>query len=145
MKIEVTVLRLGDEHVLSEIADGVFDKPLDPVLVREFFTDARHHLAVAIDSGVVVGMASAVDYVNPDKPRELWVNEVGVAATHRGRGVAKRLLAALFARGRERGCQQAWVLTNRSNVAAMRLYDSVGGVIDADDTTMFAFDLGDAR
>ena len=41
---------------------------------------------------------SAVHYVHPDKLRpELWINEVGVAASHRRRGLGTRLLLAVFA------------------------------------------------
>lgn len=139
--IEIRLLGQGDESVLSRLAPGVFDKAIDPVLTREYLAEPHFHLAVALEDDLVIGMASAVDYVHPDKPRELWINEVGVAATHRRRGVAKRLLEALFDRAHELGCWQAWVLTNRSNAAAMELYRSAGGVTDADDTMMFAIDL----
>jgi aminoglycoside 6'-N-acetyltransferase I len=120
----------------------VFDKPIDTALTQEYLAAPHSHLAVAVEGGIVVGMASAVDYIHPDKPRELWVNEVGVAATHRRRGVAKQLLGALFEHARRLGCWQVWVLTNRSNASAMRLYVSAGGVMDTDDTVMFEFDLG---
>ncbi len=40
-------------------------------------------------------MASGVDYIHPDKPRELWINEVGTASTHRGRGIGKKVVTAL--------------------------------------------------
>ena len=90
--------------------------------------DPRHHLVVAIDNGLVVGFASAVLYLHPDKPRpELWINEVGVAATHHRRGIARQLLDMLLDIGRSADCREAWVLTDRSNGAAMRLYTSVGG------------------
>jgi aminoglycoside 6'-N-acetyltransferase I len=141
VEFQVRVLTQGDEDALNNIAPGVFDKTINPALTREFLADPRHHLAVALESGVVVGMASAVDYMHPDKPRELWINEVGVAEPHRGRGIAKRLLQALFEVGRGLGCRQAWVLTNRSNAPAMQLYSSGGGSIDADDTIMFTFHL----
>lgn len=140
-RIEIRLLGQGDESVLDRLAPGVFDKAIDPELTREYLAESHFHLAVAVEADVVVGMASAVDYVHPDKPRELWINEVGVAATHRRRGVARRLLGALFEHGHGLGCWQAWVLTSRSNVAAMELYRSAGGVTDADDTTMFAFEL----
>jgi len=47
---------------------------------RTSFDDPRHHLVVAVEH-VVVGFCSAVDYIQPDKPPELWINEVGVAPT----------------------------------------------------------------
>jgi len=139
--IEIRILRPGDEALLARVAPGVFDKPIDAGLLAEFLHDPRHHLAVAIDEGLVVGMCSALDYINPDKPRELWINEVGVSESHRRRGVASALLTAMLEHGREIGCWQAWVLTNRANAAAMALYARARGRIEADDTAMFEIDL----
>ena len=132
MAIEIKVLRSGDERVLANVAQELFDNPIDPELTKEFLADPRHHLAVAIDEGVVVAFASGVDYVHPDKPRELWVNEVAVAPTHRRRGLATSVLNALFEAGRDRHCTEAWVLTDRENPAAMALYSSLGGMEGAD-------------
>jgi len=66
----------------------VFDNPINAEWTREFLADPRHHIAVAIDDGLVVGFASGVHYIHPDKPAELWINEVGVAPAHRRRGSA---------------------------------------------------------
>src|SRR5262245_22590933 len=108
--------------MLDNVAPGVFDDPIDWPATRAFLSDPRHHLAVALDANVVVGFASAVHYVHPDKPTpELWINEVGVAQTHQGRGVGKALIAALLELGRALGCAEAWVLTDRDNERAMRL------------------------
>src|ERR1700722_11537471 len=133
LPLQIKILQEGDEIILSNIAPGVFDNPVDPKITKVFLADPRHHLVVAIDNDLVVGMASAVHYVHPDKQPELWINEVGVAPTHQRRGVAKELLAALFEVGRKLGCAEAWVLTDRPNVAAMRLYSSVGGEEYTDD------------
>jgi ribosomal protein S18 acetylase RimI-like enzyme len=127
MDIEIRILGADDADVLARLAPDVFDDGIDPRWSAEFLADPRHHLAVAIDAGTVVGMASAVHYVHPDKRPELWINEVGVAATHRRRGIGKRLLQALFLRARALGCAEAWVLTDDDNAAARRLYASAGG------------------
>jgi len=142
MAVDVRVLHEGDEYVLDGVAADVFDEPIDAGAVREFLRDPHHHIAVAIDDGVVVGFASAVHYVHPDKPRpEMWINEVGVAPTHQRRGIARDLLTALFGAGRELGCTEAWVLTERSNGAAMALYASASGEWSAEDEVMFTFRL----
>ncbi|MGH7718722.1 MAG: GNAT family N-acetyltransferase [Gemmatimonadaceae bacterium] len=139
MSVEIRRLGVGDEAVLADVAPDVFDSPVDPRLAAEFLSDPRHHLVVACEGGRVVGFASAVHYVHPDKPPELWVNEVGVAPSHRGRGLAKRILDGLLDAGRAAGCRTAWVLTDRSNVPAMRLYRALGGVEAAGDPIMFEF------
>jgi aminoglycoside 6'-N-acetyltransferase I len=141
MMLEIRVLRVGDEALLANVAPGTFDHPVDPRLAAEFLSDPRHHIAVACAAGQIVGFASAVHYVHPDKAGELWINEVGVAPAHRRRGLAKDLLRTLFDRGRALGCHQAWVLTDRSNEAAMRLYAEVGGIEAPGDTVIQEFRL----
>jgi len=134
MAIEIKVLDWGDEAILRNVAARVFDNPIDPELTREFLSDRRHHIVVAIDDELVVGFASGVDYIHPDKPPELWINEVAVAPTHQGQGLGKALLNALLDVGRAHHCGVAWVLTYRSNAAAMALYSSLGGSEGADDS-----------
>ena len=109
------------------VAGGVFDHRVDPALAREFLADPRHHLVVAFAGPTVVGMATALHYVHPDKPAELWINEIGVALSYRRRGIGTRLLEALFAHGRALGCREAWLGTEESNLAARRLYAKVRG------------------
>jgi aminoglycoside 6'-N-acetyltransferase I len=143
--LEIRHLGPDDERVLRNVAVGVFDHEVDPALASEFLRDPRHHLVVAIEDGSVVGFASGVHYVHPDKPAELWINEVGVAPSHQRRGLGKRLLQAIFARGRELGCREAWVLTSHANGPAVRLYEAAGGVDMADPPVMFTFRLADSK
>lgn len=143
MEVAVRVLGRDELAMLDDVAADVFDGPVDRRWAAEFLTDPRHHLAVAVAGGVVVGMASGVHYVHPDKPPELWVNEVGVAPPFQNRGVGRQLLRALFARGREVGCAKGWVGTEVGNAAARRLYQAVGGVEDAEPFVLVSFTLGE--
>lgn len=141
MDVAVRVLGHDELAVLNNVAPDVFDGPVDPRWAAEFLADSRHHLAVAIVDGVVVGMASGVHYVHPDKPPQLWVNEVGVAPPFQNRGIGRQLMRALFARGREVGCTKGWLGTEVGNAAARRLYQAVGGVEDAEPFVLVNFDL----
>ncbi len=129
MSTSLTIQILGpdDAAILGCVAPDVFDNAIDPRWAAEFLADSRHHMAVALIEGLVVGMASAVHYVHPDKPPELWVNEVGVAPAHRSQGIGRQLVRALFARGRELGCTEAWLGTEETNHAARRMYAAVDG------------------
>jgi len=127
MSCEVRVLAPHEAAVLERVAPGVFDNEVDPQLTAEFFADPRHHLAVAIEDGVVVGMASAIHYLNPDKPPQLFINEVGVAPSHQGRGFGRQLVETLVRLATELQCTEAWVLTDSSNVVAQRIYEGAGG------------------
>lgn len=141
MGIEIRMLDSGDEAIFHNVAPGVFDNACDPLLVAEFIADPRHHLAVAIDGGQIVGFASGVHYVHPDKPSEMWINEVGVAPSHQSRGLGKAILGTLVRHAERLGCCEAWVLTDRSNSPAMRLYASTGGVEALGEQIMFTYFL----
>jgi aminoglycoside 6'-N-acetyltransferase I len=142
LSVNIAILNRDDQDTLTRVAPGVFDHRLRPQACAEFLSDARHHIAVAIDAGTVVGMASGVHYGHPDKAPQLWINEVGVAPTHRNQGLGKQLLLALLDVGRKVGCVEAWVLTDRANQPAMRVYESCGGVEADRDQVMFTFPLG---
>lgn len=147
MPAAIRLLAPDDTQVLANVAEEVFDNPVDPELSCAFLADPRHHIVVAIDAGVVVGFLSAVDYIHPDKPAELWLNETGVAPTHQGQGLAKAMMLHMLEHGRSLGCGTAWVLTDTTNHAANALYRSVGGVegvdSDADNRSMtgYTFEL----
>lgn len=141
MAIEIKVLGNQDVAVLTNVAAGVFDDPIDLARAEEFLGDPRHHLVVAVEEGLVVGFVSAVHYVHPDKQRpELWINEVGVSETRRRRGVANRMLNSILEVGRAAGCAEAWVLTDHENTAARQLYAAIGGEAPVDQV-MFTFQL----
>jgi ribosomal protein S18 acetylase RimI-like enzyme len=142
---QTMLLGPGDAHVLDRVAPDAFDDPISPQSLARFLDDPRHHIVVALEDGLVVGFVSALHCEHPDKTQpELWINEVGVAAAHRRQGVARRMLDAMLAHAWELGCGDAWVLTDRSNQAAMRLYASRTDQAPSDHV-MFTFHLDAAR
>lgn len=123
--IDIRLLGRADAHVLDKVAADVFDHAVDPRWSAEFFDDPRHHIIVAMDAELVVGMVSSFHYVHPDKPPQMFINELGVASTHRGRGIARSLMQAMLRHASTLGCTEAWVGTEDENVEARGLYESL--------------------
>ncbi|UFP93013.1 GNAT family N-acetyltransferase [Gloeobacter morelensis MG652769] len=140
--IAVKLLGPGDEGVLERVAPEVFDGPVDPVLARAFLAEPGHYIAVAVEGGTVVGFASGVRHLHPDKPWALWVNEVGVSPDWQGRGIGKAVLRRLLAAAAAAGCTEAWVGTEADNAPAQGLYRAVGGALDSEAFVTFSFSLG---
>ncbi|MFL5618431.1 MAG: GNAT family N-acetyltransferase [Gemmatimonadaceae bacterium] len=140
---EIDILLLGpsDAAVLDRLAPEVFDRAVQGRWCSEFLADARHHLVVARADGIVVGMASAVDYVHPDKAPQLWINEVGVSPTHRRQGIGRRLVERLVELATELGCTEAWVLTDAGNEAANRLYAAAGAEVPPAASMMYTIPI----
>jgi aminoglycoside 6'-N-acetyltransferase I len=139
---DIRILSRDDRALLDRVDPDVFDDAVDTKSAALFLDDPRHILGVALDGDLIVGFVSAVEYFHPDKSApELWINEVGVAGSHRRQGLAQRILSAVLDEGRKRGCTEAWVLTDRDNNAAMGLYASAPGALPPSDQVMFTFKL----
>lgn len=79
-------------------------------------------------------------YFHPDKPLEMFINEVGVAESHQRRGIASRLMGLLLDAARARGAGSAWVATETDNEAANGLYTNMGS--SGQGMVYYEFDLG---
>ena len=137
--IEIRMLQSHEANLLADVGDEVFDDCIEVAWRDEFFADPRHHLAVAFDGARIVGMASGVHYLHPDKPPELFINEAGVAAAYQSQGIGRRLLETLLSHAATLGCETAWVLTDTTNLAARRMYAAAGGTELQDRPVMIEF------
>jgi aminoglycoside 6'-N-acetyltransferase I len=115
----------GDEGVFTAIAADVFDEPIHPERLQIYLQTTGHLMVLAIDDRVVVGQCAAVVHRHPDKPDELYIDEVGTASTHLRRGIATAMMEEMFAWGRELGCEGGWLGTELDNVEARGLYEKL--------------------
>jgi ribosomal protein S18 acetylase RimI-like enzyme len=124
MTIEIRRLEAGDDALVMHVAEDVFDEPVRPDRLAAYLASPGHFMIVALADGVVVGQCAAVIHRHPDKVSELYIDEVGVTPAFQRQGIARKVLDAMFAVGREQGCEEAWVGTEPDNAAARALYES---------------------
>lgn len=141
--IEVMLLTVADLPVLERVDPDVFDNPVQPALAAQYLSNPGNLLAVAIQEGVVVGMATAMAYVHPDKPLQLFINEVGVSERCQRQGVGGRLMQTLLEQGNIMGCSEAWVATEESNASARAFYAATQGAEDEVHAVVFTWKLQD--
>ena len=143
MELEIRQIKAGDVALFDRVADAVFDEPVDPDRLAAYLAEPGHHMLVALNAGEVVAQVAAVIHRHPDKPTELYIDEVGVAAGYRRRGIAGRMLDAMFEHGRTIGCEEAWVGTEPDNLPARGLYEGRRGRSDgeAEEFVMYVFRL----
>lgn len=124
--------RSGDEERVKA-AERLFDHPVDLAATRRFLENDANHLVICCVDGQPAGFVSGTELTHPDSPQpELFLNELGVDAAYRGRGIGQELVAKLWQVAQSRGCRGMWVLTDESNVPATKVYRGAGGVRQAD-------------
>jgi ribosomal protein S18 acetylase RimI-like enzyme len=141
MNVILQVLTCDNEVLLQHIAADVFDDEIIPAQLEAFLADPRHLMILAVDDGTVVGMASAFEYVHPDKRPQLFINEVGVAPDYRMQGIGRRLVESLVAQAKDRGCNYAWLGTDADNVAGQACFGSVAGVKEPQPFLLYEWDI----
>lgn len=140
MEIEIRRVGPGDAIVFEQVAEEVFDETVDSCRLAAYLGQPGHHMIVAVHDGTVIGQTAAVIHRHPDKPTELYIDEVGVSPLFHRQGIARRMLEAMFALGRELGCEEAWVGTEMDNIPARRLYETHGET-KAEPFVMYVYEL----
>jgi ribosomal protein S18 acetylase RimI-like enzyme len=121
--ISFRLLAPGDEDVVRELA--TYEGRGDPVAL---LADPRTLMLVAFEGDVPVGFVLAHELPRRHGDRsKLFVYEVGVAESHRRRGIASALLARLAELAREREIRIGFILTDPGNGPANALYRGAGG------------------
>lgn len=141
--VQIVALEDANAGLLDNLAPEVFDHPILPDQLRAFLDDERHFMFLAIDGGLVVGMASAVEYFHPDKRPHVWLNEVGVTPSYRRRGIGRRLVQAVIDLGRARGWTYAWLGTAADNASGQACFGSVPGGEEREAFYLYEWELED--
>jgi GNAT superfamily N-acetyltransferase len=139
--VRAHVLQSGDEALLIAAAK-VIDETEVPSLERSqsLLADPCFVAVVALDGNAPVGLIYG--HVLPQLTRTgLLIYSVDTAETHRRKGAARTMIAALRRLSETRGFYEMWVLTSAANAPAMALYAGCGGVRETDDDVMWVFPI----
>lgn len=130
---EIRSYRPSEEPAVYQVVEDAFNEWPDrtPTTYQAWQTRTTHRvnfeselLLVAVYDEQVVGVLFAIDYLD-----EGWVDQLAVAAHHRGNGLAKALLARAFEIFKGRGQTNVGLSTD-SRTGALDLYFGVGMEID---------------
>ena len=113
-------------HRLDRVAPGTFDHAIDPVRLARYLANPANWLGVAMKDDLVVGMVMCVIHDHPDKPTELFLDEIGTGENWRRQGAARALIKKVFERADQEGIEEIWLGTEPDNWAARALYESTG-------------------
>jgi ribosomal protein S18 acetylase RimI-like enzyme len=109
--------------------------------MRAFLGEDKNILILGLEDNSPVGFALAylLDRVDRNQAMMLFY-EIVVLDHHQGRGLGTMMINQLKRIGRDRTVMEIWVLTNRSNSAAVNLYRSTGAKPVGDDDVMFVYE-----
>ena len=139
--MQIWRLGVGDERLAARTVRTLKAERVNYNYLDAFLKNETNVLLVALEGETPVGFALAYALNRMDSPASMMLlYEIEVAESHRKQGAATALIGALKDICRERSMVKMWVLTNESNRAAMRTYESTGGeLVEEDDLVMFSY------
>jgi ribosomal protein S18 acetylase RimI-like enzyme len=100
--------------------------------LRHFLSRPKNYLLIATDGDEPIGYLVAYRLDRVDREQAMMLlYEISVAESHQQRGAGRAMIQLLKQFCRQEGVMKMWVHTNKSNLAAVRLYESTGGEADA--------------
>lgn len=79
-------------------------------------------------NGKIAGFAYAYALVRPDKISPmLYLHSIGLLPGYQGQGLGTKLMEYVISFAKEKGFSECFVITDKGNTAACRLYEKMGG------------------
>jgi len=139
--MRVRRLVLGDELAVLR-AGHLFEETPDLAAVRAYLANERNLLLFAFEGSIALGYLRGTELQQlKSRRKQMFLYEVAVDEAYRRQGVGTALIQALLQDCRERGFEEAFVLTDPSNRAAVELYRSTGALTETAADRMFVYPL----
>lgn len=110
------------DHLLHSIAPEVFDESITGEYLTGYLASPHTMLYLAFHNHKIIGQIQAFIQLHPDKPADLYIDNLGVTPEFQRYGVGTQLIAAVLKAGRERGCRSAWLSAEADNEVVRAFY-----------------------
>ncbi|ESZ57589.1 GNAT family N-acetyltransferase [Mesorhizobium sp. L103C131B0] len=119
MNAEIRRLYPGDDALVKRIAEDVFDEPVRADRLAAYLASSSGHLMIVALADGVVDQCPTIIHRHPDKINGLYIDEVGVSPAYQRQGIARKMLDAMFALGREQRLRRSlcWNRAGQCSIA----------------------------
>lgn len=132
-----------DDELLARLNHDWPDEPWVLEQAQTFVANPDNLLLLATTPDLICGIVIAHRLQRLDALRaEVLLYSIDVHEEMQRQGIGHALVDATTAWAKELNADCTWVLTERSNQAAMALYRAAGGTDDIPDVAMFTFSNG---
>jgi [ribosomal protein S18]-alanine N-acetyltransferase len=123
--ITIDFMKKEDIDQVLAIEQASFSMPWSRNLfISEFRSPGVSNLMVALSGGPRRNVIGFIIFWTVED--EMHILNLAVAPASRRQGIAKKLVLAAIARARQRGARRAFLEVRASNMAAQKLYSSLG-------------------
>lgn len=120
-EVIIRKMRQEDTAAVSRLESEVFTMPWSESAFRKMAEEENAIYIVAVYQDTIIGNCGVRNILGEGE-----ITNVAVGEKYRGHGVAKRMFRMLLTEGREHGIDAFTLEVRKSNLPAIRLYESFG-------------------
>ena len=112
-----------------QVDDGVENPTsVSDEYMKKLLSKQGFYILVAVENEKILGGLTAYEFIKSKcEEREMFLYEIGVEASYRRKGVARKLIEGLIEICKEKGIKTLFVATEMDNEPAKKLYEKTGG------------------
>jgi len=131
---------MGDEALLLGILMAFRKETTSILRAGNFLSSKDNYIFACIKNNQVIGFVLAYRLPRFDSQADmLYIHEVSVSEEFQRQGIGKKLMTMMLRTCRDEDLSKAFLITNKSNVAANELYLSSKGIVNHDDDIIYYF------
>jgi ribosomal protein S18 acetylase RimI-like enzyme len=138
--IDIKRLTREDGLLMKQIVEKFKSVNTDINRIDAFLRNDLDYVVACIEDNVVVGFLLAYELQRFDKNNMMYVHEVDVVPEYRRRGIGRQMIEEVIRICEECGVYKLFLITNKSNVPACRLYEVTGGKVVEDDSILYCYE-----
>ena len=140
-KLQIKLFEKSDISLMREIIEDDEDtRKFMPERLAAWLDDPKNIAFIAVSDGKAVALIEgySLECLDDRLPR-YFIYSVDVLPAYRGQGVGKSLLAFVLEYTSGGRFSESFVISDRGNIPACRLYEGLGGKNDYEDEVVFVW------
>lgn len=137
--IEMRLINENDIQNMKKILEDdnmIFDKNN----VENFIKEKNNYGFVIIVDSNIVGFSYCYGLLRPDAKRMLYIHSVGILPDYQNKGLGTMLVKYIVDYGKNNGFSESFVITDKGNLRACKVYEKSGGKSDIENEIVYVFE-----
>jgi ribosomal protein S18 acetylase RimI-like enzyme len=109
--------------------------------VLNFVSDDKNLLLIGYYNNEIASFLYGHVLDRFDDQKQFFIYELGTNDKYQRKGIMKAIIETLLLELKRCDFDEAWVLTNKSNIPATSLYASTGAITESSDEVMYVYNL----
>lgn len=139
--LKIKKLTINDVEILRKSGNLFWKNVGIDEELKNFLSDKNNWAYVACYEGDIAGFAFGYILDTFYSKPMCYIHSIDVAEEYRRKGFGKTLMNKIIDDCKDNGIKECFLITNKSNVSAVKLYESVGGRLLNDDDIVYEWNF----